>query len=348
MKAFIARRYGDPADVLRLEDVARPTPAPGEVLIAVRAVTVNRTRDIQSIRGHYSGPDALPVVPGMDPAGEIVATGDGVTSMRPGTRVVVNSRTPCGYCPFCHAGNDADCPHATQIGIHRWGGYAEYVSAPAASCMALPDRLSYADAAVTMRHAPTALMLLDGKAGLRPGEWVLVMGAAGGLGSTGVQVAKQLGATVIAGAGADDRVAFARSLGADYGINYRTSDLTEEVRRITGGRGVDVVFENISDPTTWPKAFAALAYAGRLVTVGAHGGGTVPLDARRLYLNRLRVIGAAGAGRRDAERALAIAGDGKLRAPVEGVLPLPRLPEAFDLIGTGKVAGKLVIDPAMG
>jgi len=347
MKAYIARRYGDPADALRLEDVPQPQPGTGEVLLRVHAVTVNRTRDIQGVRGHYSGPDALPMVPGMDPAGEIATVGDGVADLRPGMRVVVNSRTPCNKCRFCNASNDADCPHATQIGIHRWGGYAEYVAVPATSCMVLPDRLSYADAAVTMRHGPTALMLLDGKAGLRPGEWVLVMGAAGGLGSTGVQVAKQLGATVIAGAGADERVAFARSLGADYGINYRTSDLTDEVRRITGGRGVDVVFENISDPTTWPKAFAALAYAGRLVTVGAHGGGTVPLDARRLYLNRLRVIGAAGANRRDAERALAIAAEGKLRAPVEAVMPLARLPVAFALIGEGKVAGKLVIDPSM-
>lgn len=348
MKAMVVRAYGDPAEVMRLEDVANPAPKPGEVLLAVHAVTVNRTRDVQIIRGHYSKAGVLPIVPGMDPAGEIVAVGDGVTDFRPGQRVVVNSRIPCGTCRFCLEGNDADCPGGMQIGIHRWGGYANYVTVPVDCCIPLADRLSFTDAAVAMRHGPTALMLLDGKAGLRPGDWVLVMGAGGGLGSTGVQVAKLLGATVIAGAGADERVALGLSLGADYGINYRKSDLTEDVMRLTSGRGVDIVFENISDPTTWPKAFASLAYAGRLVTVGAHGGGTVPLDARRLYLNRQKVIGAAGASRRDARRALAFAGEGKLRASIDAVMRLAALPDAFRLIGENRVSGKLVIDPSLG
>ena len=348
MRAMMVRRYGDPAEVMRLENVADPAPKAGEVLIAVRAVTVNRTRDIQTIAGHYSKNAALPIVPGMDPAGEIVAVGSGVSELRPGQRVVVNSRIPCGTCRFCRDGNDADCRDGTQIGIDRWGGYAERVVVPATSCIVLAESLAYPEAAVAMRHGPAALMLLDGKAGLRPGEWVLVMGAGGGLGSTGVQMAKLLGATVIAGAGADERVRLGLSLGADHGINYRTSDLTAEVMRLTGGRGVDVVFENISDPTTWPKAFASLAYAGRLVTVGAHGGGTVPLDARRLYLNRLRVIGAAGAGRTHVERALAFAGQGKLRASIDAVMKLADLSEAFRLIGENKVSGKLVIDPSLG
>jgi NADPH:quinone reductase-like Zn-dependent oxidoreductase len=198
-----------------------------------------------------------------------------------------------------------------------------------------------------MRHCPTAIQLLGEKAGLKAGEWVLVMGAGGGLGSTGVQIAKLMGATVIAGAGADERVQVGMDMGADYGVNYRTRDLVAEIMRLTDGRGVDVVFENISDPTTWPKAFECLAYGGRLVTAGAHGGGMVPLDARRLYLRRLRVIGGAGSSRSDVDTALQFAKTGRLRCVIDAVLPLARLPEAFDLIGDNKVSGKLIIDPSL-
>lgn len=348
MKAMVFREYGPAAEVLRLEEVARPEPGPGEVLIEVRAVTVNRARDLTIVGGRPNVPDRLPMVPGVDPAGRVAAVGADVTTFAEGDRVAVCSRTHCGRCRDCLDGREGDCERGTQIGIHRWGGYADYVCVPAANCARLADGLSFAEAAVVMRHFPTAFQLLDEKAGLRPGERVLVMGCGGGLGSTGVQAAKLMGATVIAGAGADERVRIGLDMGADHGINYRTADLTEEVMRITDGRGVDVVFENISDPTTWPKAFASLAHAGRLVTAGAHGGGTVPLDASRLYLRRLRVLGGAGSSRRNVEAALKFAGEGRLRTVIEEILPLARLFEAFERIGTGGVAGKLVIDPSSG
>ena len=129
---------------------------------------------------------------------------------------------------------------------------------------------------------------------MQPGEWVLVMGAAGGLGSAGVQVAKYLGAKVIAAAGTDERVKVGLDLGADAGVNYRTQDLTIEAMRITDGKGVNVVFENIGDPDLFPKAFATLVRRGRLVTAGGHGGGIVPLDVNRLYLNHITVMGRTG------------------------------------------------------
>ena len=347
MQAMVVREYGAP-EVIRLEQVATPLPGPGEVLVEVRAVTVNRARDTMIANGIPDKPETLPLVPGMDPAGRIAALGAGVNGFAVGARVIVSSRMPCGTCSTCRAGRDADCPDTVQLGIDRWGGYAGFIAAPAEAVAPIPADLSFAEAAVVMRHFPTAFQLLDEKAGLTAGEWVLVMGAGGGLGSTGVQAAKLMGATVIAGAGADERVAVGMSLGADYGINYRTDDLTEEVMKITGGRGVDVVFENISDPTTWPAAFTCLAYAGRLVSAGAHGGGTVPLDVYRLYIRRLRVIGGAGSSRRDAARTLKLAGEGRLRTAIDEVLPLAGLHRAFALIGGGAVKGKIVIDPSLG
>ena len=347
MRAILIREYGDWRDVMRLEEIERPALAARHVLVEVHAVTANHTRDTQAANGLYGDASMLPLVPGVDPAGVVVDVGADVTGIAPDDRVVVISRSPCGLCQFCQAGSDGDCRDGTTMGITKWGGYAEYIAAPADNIRSIPDTISFHEAAVFMRHCPTAIQLLDDKAGLKAGETVLVMGAGGGLGSTGVQIAKLMGATVIAGAGADERVRLGLDLGADHGINYRTQDLVDEVMKITGGKGVDVVFENISDPTTWPQAFNCLAFAGRLVTAGGHGGGTVPLDAKRLYLKRLRVIGGAGSSRRNVEMALDFARTGRLSCAIEKIMPLEALPEAFDLLANGGVSGKVVIDPSL-
>ena len=346
MKAIVVRHYGGP-EAVRLEDIDRPSPAAGEVLVKVHAVTVNRTRDLDVCAGKAGGPEALPLIPGQDPAGEIAALGEGVSGRKPGERVIVSSRITCGVCEACRAGHGSDCPRSRHIGIHRAGGYAEFVAVPAALALPIADRLSYAEAAVAMRHFPLAFHQLQTKAGLKQGEWVLVMGASGGLGSAIVQVARHLGANVIAGAGGDERVAAVMKLGAHHGINYRTQDLARRVREITGGHGADVVCENISDPTTFPSAFAALATMGRLVTSGAHGGGTVPVNMKQLYHHRQRILGAAGHDRADVVQAMAAAGDGVIRSVIDLELPLDRLHEAFDLIHNRKVAGKIVINPQL-
>jgi D-arabinose 1-dehydrogenase-like Zn-dependent alcohol dehydrogenase len=344
MKAMIVRAYGGP-EALRLEAVDKPRPAAGEVLVMVRAVTVNRTRDLNVVAGQAGGPDALPLIPGQDPAGEIVEVGEGVDNARRGERVIVSSRMICGQCDYCRSGRGSDCPKSRHIGIHRAGGYAEYVAVPAEQAVPIADSLGFAEAAVAMRHFPMAYQQLRGKVEVKPGEWVLVMGASGGLGSACIQVAKLMGAKVIAGAGGDERVAAGMALGADYGVNYRTEDLTKRVREITGGRGVDAICENISDPTTFPAAFASLAMMGRLVTAGAHGGGTVPVNMKQLYQSRQRILGSAGHDPLDIVMAMEGAGSGKLKAKVDLVMPLDKLHDAFALIHDRKVAGKIVIDP---
>ena len=346
MNAILVRVYGGP-EAIRLETVEVPRPGPGEVLVKVRAVTVNRTRDLNVCAGQAGGPEALPLVPGQDPAGEIVEVGAGVDTARLGQRVIVSSRLTCGACDFCKAGFGSDCRRSQHIGIHRWGGYAEYVAVPEKQATTIADGLSFPEAAVAMRHFPMAMQQLDRKVEVKPGEWVLVMGASGGLGSACIQVAKLRGANVIAGAGGDERVAVAMALGADHGINYRTENLTARVKEITGGRGADVICENISDPTTFPAAFASLAVMGRLVTAGAHGGGTVPVNMRQLYHNRQRILGSAGHDPRDIVNAMEAAGAGKLKAKVDLAMPLGKLHEAFALIDERKVAGKIVIDPSM-
>jgi NADPH:quinone reductase-like Zn-dependent oxidoreductase len=155
-----------------------------------------------------------------------------------------------------------------------------------------------------------------------------------------------LGANVIAGAGSDERVATAIGYGADFGVNYRKQDLAKEVLRITGGHGADVVYENIADPTLWPGAFNSLAWAGRLVTAGGHGGGQVTLDVKRLYLRRMKILGAAGTNRRDVERALAAAGAGKIRAIIDRTMPLAEAAAAHRIMEEERILGKIILEPS--
>lgn len=348
MRAAVIREFGGP-EVLQVEEVADPELIAGEVVVRVEAVTVNRSLDLLVRRDGTSRGVRLPHVPGVDPVGTVAAIGDGVEGFVLGERVAVIPNIRCGVCSFCASGEESRCSDSRHIGVHRWGGYAELVAAPAKNLVRVPQGIPPVDAAVILRHAPTAMNLLSNLARVEAGETVLVMGATGGLGAAGVQVAKLLGATVIAGAGADDRVALALRSGADHGVNYRTQDLAEEVERLTDGRGVDAVFENISDPTTWPRAFASIAYGGRMVTAGAHGGGKVELDVRRLYGRRITLIGGAGSSRTDIARTLEAAVAGRIRAVVDRVLPLSAAAEAHALFEDGaSLQGKVVLDPTAG
>jgi NADPH:quinone reductase-like Zn-dependent oxidoreductase len=160
-----------------------------------------------------------------------------------------------------------------------------------------------------------------------------------------VQVAKYLGARVIAAAGADARVAAALDLGADAGVNYRAQDLTAEVMRITGGSGVGVVLENIGDPGLFPKAFASLGLRGRLITAGGHGGGTVPLDVKTLYLNQITIIGDPSNKPADIDVSLAAAAEGAFKSFVDQVLPLREAARAHEVMEAESRIGKILLDP---
>jgi NADPH:quinone reductase-like Zn-dependent oxidoreductase len=306
------------------------------VLIEVHAVSVNRTLDLIVRGGKYAHAHTLtlPHVLGVDPSGIIVKVGPGVTDRKVGDRVATTvqvGRTPAGL--------------PILLGVHVWGGYAQYCKVPASITHLIPEGVDYTTATVVTRHAPMAFHLLRDRIKVKEGEWVLVMGAAGGLGSAGVQVAKYLGAKVIAAAGADERVKVAMDLGADAGVNYRSGYLTAEVMRITERRGVDVVFENIGDPVLFPKALASMTSGGRMVTAGSHGGGTVPLDVSRLYLYQLTIMGAIGEGKPDVQRSMQAAAEGSFKVLIDKVLPLSEAAKAHEIVAGREGVGKVVLDP---
>jgi len=334
MKAVVMHRFGGP-DVLSCEDVPKPVPGPGEVLVEVHAVSVNRTLDLVVRAGDYGAPIKLPHILGVDPSGVIAAVGEGVTERAVGDRVVTLPWRSKPVGPL-----DA-------VGMQHPGGYADYVTLPAMATARIPDGLGFAEATIVTRHAPQAFNLLRDRGGLKAGESVLVMGAAGGLGSAGVQIARLLGATVIAAAGAPERVRAALDLGADHAIDYRAEDLTARVLEITGGRGVDLVFENIADPVLFPKAFHAIARHGRLVTAGSHGGGEVMLDVKRLYLYQIAVMGSIGFTHADVEASLEAAAQGKLAVLIDAILPLAQAREAHERVAAREGVGKIILSPKL-
>jgi NADPH:quinone reductase-like Zn-dependent oxidoreductase len=337
MKAAVFHEFGPP-EVLHYEDVPDPVPGPGQVIVKVHAATVNRTLDCAVRAGtQMQRSPILPGILGVDPSGKVVALGplaEGVHMPRIGDRVSVVSRPG--------PGEDG------MLGVRRWGGDAELVKVHASCCLPISDNLDYHQASVVIRHCPTAFHLMFTMGGLKKDQWVLVMGCSGGLGTIGVQIAKMVGARVIGAAGSAERARVGLDLGADYVVNYGEQDLTGEVMAITKGEGVDLVYDNISNPETWPKAFAAIAQGGKLVTAGSHGGPIVPLDCFKLYDSKITIMGSAGSTQQNVEDALKAAAEGKITVRIEKVFPLSRIVEAHKLVEAGPVPGKVILDPTLG
>jgi NADPH:quinone reductase len=346
MKAIVIHRFGPP-DVLSYEDVPDPAPREGEIRIRIHAATVNRVLDV-SLRAGKEGArgPVLPLIPGVDCAGVVDAVGPGVTKWRAGMRVAAAGVMPLEICAEDGTGYVGP---TGMMGIKRQGGFAEMVAVPACAAIALPDGLDFHHAAVVMRHVPTAWNLLFNVAELKAGESVLIMGAGGNLGTIGIQIAKHvIGAKVIAAAGSDDRVAMGIELGADHAVNYNTHDLTAEVMKLTGGKGVNVLYDNIANPKVLPQAFKALGFGGRLVTAGAHAGPDVTIDFSHLYHKQITIKGRPGYHPPDVPKCFAAAAQGKVEAQIERILPLSRAAEAHRLVETGESLGKIVLDPTRG
>ena len=332
MKAMIYREFGPP-EVLHYEEVPDPVPGPGEIALEVRACSVNRVLDVAVRAGKQPQRKVqLPHVGGVDPVGIVTALGPGVTDRKLGDTVAV----------FQHIGQ------GRMFGIHCWGGTARLTKAPVAATCVVPKGVSFADACVLARHAPVAWNLLVHMGKLKAGEWVLVMGAAGNLGSIGIQLAKNLGARVIACAGSAARAAIGLELGADYAIDYSKHALQEEVLRITDGHGLDMVYDNIANPEPTARAIEALAYDGRLVTAGAHGGPVVPVNFFHVYDHRITLMGSPQSRPEDAMPALEAAAAGKMRVLVERVMPLGEATEAHRLVESSPATGKIILYPSLG
>ena len=340
MKAVVIREHGDES-VLRIEERERPVPAADEVLVRVVAIGLNHL-DIWVRRGIPGVVYPLPMIPGCEVAGTVEEVGSAARGPKPGDEIVVAPGLSCGRCSLCAAGNDHLCRFYGILGESRDGGCAEYVVVPAVNILPRPKNLSAEQAAAMPLVFLTAWHMLIARAALRPGETVLVHAAGSGVGTSAIQIAKLLGARVIATAGSDDKLAKAKALGADEAVNYRTGDWVAEVRRLTGKRGVDIVFEHVG-LATWEGSVKSLTKGGRLVTCGATSGHEVPVNLRMLFFKSLSLLGSTMGSRAELHEIFALAGEGKLHPVIDRVMPLDQIQEAHRLIGQREQFGKVVV-----
>ncbi len=310
-------------DALTWTEQPTPTPRAGEVLIEIKAASLNFP-DLLIVQNKYQMKPPLPFVPGSEYAGVVQAVGEGVTHLRPGQNVACLSGT---------------------------GGFATHVVAPAALCMPLPEGFAHVDAAAFIMIYATSHHALIDRAQLKAGETVLVLGAAGGVGTAAIQIAKAQGARVIAAASTDEKCALCLSIGADAVINYAQENLREAIKGLTGGRGPDVIYDPVGGEYTEP-AFRSIAWRGRYLVVGFASG---PIPSLPLNLPLLKGASLVGVfwgdfAKREPQANAAMMqelarwyAEGKVKPVIDRTMPMSQLKAAYEHMGSRGVMGKLVM-----
>lgn len=342
MKAVIFEQHGGP-DVLKLTDVPDPQIRSNEVLVEVRACALNHL-DVWARNGLPGVKIPLPHILGNDVAGVVREVGELVTWVKAGDEVMLQPGVSCGHCPHCLAGRDHMCDEYDIIGYGRDGGYAEFVAVPGENVIPKPKGLSSEEAAALPLVTLTAWHMLVTRADVQPGEDVLVHAAGSGVGSLGIQIAKLRGARVIATASSNEKLKKARELGADETVDYTRVDWPKEVRRLTNGRGVDVVFEH-TGAATWPGSILSLKQGGRLVTCGATSGYDAKTDLRHVFYRQLTILGSRMGSKSDLLAAMKFIESGQLKPVIDRTLPLADASKAHEFMEARAQFGKLVLIP---
>ena len=323
MKAIRIHDDGGP-EVRRYEDVDDPEPGAGDVLIKLRAASLNHL-DIWVRQGLPSVPK--PRILGADGAGEVAAVGAGANGFAEGQAVVINPGLADG---------------AQIVGEHRDGTHAELVVVPAENVYPKPEALSFEEAAAFPLVFETAYRMLVTKAALREGEWVLVWGIGSGVATAAFQIAKALGANTLVTSSSDDKLARARELGANATVNHASGDVTAAVREATGGHGADVVVEHVGEDT-WKTSLQAAAPAARIAVCGATSGPNPPAQLHRIWWKQLTIYGSTMGTREDFEGAYELVASGKAKPIVDRIFPLEQAAEAHEYLEGGRQLGKVVL-----
>jgi NADPH:quinone reductase-like Zn-dependent oxidoreductase len=316
-------------------------PGPGEVQLRLLAVALNHI-DVWGFRGMAFAKRALPITVGVEAVGEVAAIGADVTGIARGAKVVPFGALICGVCKPCREGRDNLCENVSGIrGFHIDGFAQELINHPARLVVPVPDGIALTDAAcVPVAYATVDHMLFD-NARLEPGETILVHAGGSGIGTIAIRVAKAFGCTVITTVGSDGKAAKAKALGADHVINYRSERFESVTRRLTGKKGVDVVFEHVG-ADTWSGSLLSLKRGGRLVTCGATSGPAGTINLMQLFQQQYRIVGSFGSARRNMAAALARVAAG-VRPVIDTVYPLEEFRAGLDRLEGRDVFGKIVI-----
>jgi NADPH:quinone reductase-like Zn-dependent oxidoreductase len=337
MKAVRFHEHGGPG-VLRYEEAPDPQPRAGYAIVRVRACALNHL-DLWERRGLERVPFPLPHISGSDVAGDVLEA----EGFQAGARVLIQPGLSCGRCLHCLEGRDNLCPRYEVLGYFSDGGYAEQVRVPLANLVPLPEHIGFVEAAAFPLTFLTAWHMLMTLANVRPGDTVLVLAAGSGVGQAAVQIARFAGARVLATAGSDEKLARAVEIGADVGINHSTSEIAPEVRRLTGGRGVDVVVEHVGQ-ATWEQSVRSLARGGRLVTCGATTGHAASLDVRHLFARQLSLLGSYMGTKGELLEVFPLFASGRLRPIIDRTFPLVQAAEAQKRLEARQHFGKIVLE----
>lgn len=342
MKAAQFYEYGEPS-VLQYEDVDTPEPGPSEVRVRVAACGVNHF-DIDVRAGVSRWPMPFPHRLGAEVAGDVDAVGSDVSGHAIGDAVWVQFAIACGTCHYCRIGKAHLCPAEVMFGLQRPGGYADYVIAPAEAVHRLPSGLSYDQAAAGQAVFTTAYHMIVSRGQLQMGETMVVQAGASGVGHAAVQIGVLAGARVIATAGSDDKLTYARELGASDVINYNRDNISNRVFEMTDGEGADLYIDHVGGKH-FMGSVRALKKDGRLVTCGAHAGETPALDVVELFRNEYRIIGSRIGTPEENRRVMDLLAEGKLRAHIHAKVALAEVGEAHRIVEAREHTGKVLLVP---
>ncbi len=340
MKAVRIHQFGGP-EVLTSEEIADPQLRKDQVLVRVRACSLNHL-DVW-VRKGLPGVK-LPHILGSDVAGEVVEAGEYIGGFKAGQRVLLAPMHYCGHCAKCGAGLQNQCREFTVLGNGVDGGNCELISVSAANVIPIPDSLDFNQAASVPLVFVTAWHMLVGRAGIRPGQTVLVLGASSGVGIAAIQIAKLFHCRVITTAGDEAKLAKGRALGADYGINHYQQKISEEVRKITNKEGVDIVLEHVG-AATWDESIKSLKTGGTLVTCGSTTGPNVAIDLRHLFARQLSLLGSYMGTMGELHEVLGHVFAGRLKPVIDRIFPLSEIRAAHQYLEKSQMFGKVLIQP---
>ena len=356
MKGVVYEEYAPDdnfAKILKVKDVHDPKPKSDEVVFKVKSAALNYN-DIWGMRGSPV-PVPLPHISGSDAAGDVIAVGDDVKNIKVGDKVVSHSNMSCRVCKACTDGREFDCVNRIIWGFQtgpNWGAFSEITHLPEVNISKIPQGVSYDEAAAASMTLLTSWHMLVGRAKIRPGQTVLIMGGGSGVGSFGIQIAKLYNCDVIATA-SPDKLDKCLELGADFAVDHRKEDWYKEVRSISKelakkkdeAPGIDVSFDHIGQ-THWNQQLTLLKYGATLVSCGATTGYDAKTDLRHVFFKGTNILGSTQGTKAELDQGLYWMGQGKIKAAIDSVYSFEQAAEAHTKMLTGKgLFGKILMKP---
>lgn len=341
MKAAVIKEYGG-IEKVNVAEIDKPQPGAGEVSIQVKSAALNHL-DIWVCRGRPGARKDGPHIIGSDASGIVAEVGTGVKGISAGQEVMIYPGLSCGVCEYCKRGEQSECALFDIVGLGRQGAFAEYVVVPAVNIFPKPGHLDFNEAAALPLAYVTAWRMLMTRAGLLAGQTVLIHGIGGGVALAALQFVKVAGAVAIVTSSSDDKLKNAKKFDADHTINYKNKNVSEAVRDITAGRGVDIAFDTVG-AATMQVNLEAVRRGGKIVICGVTTGHKAELNLQALYWNQLSIIGSTMGSNDDFFRMLRAIDAAKLKPVVDSVFPLTEVQKAMTKMESGTQFGKIVLN----